>query len=105
MQCKDIPETPILHFLAHECKWEDGQPAWATFYDNNDGMPGSNSLSRALPDGTPIKLARAKIAQMRKKGLVDACCCGCRGDIEITDKGRAILATPQSDGAASPRIG
>lgn len=96
MQCKDIPELPILHFLAHDSRWDDGRPAWATFYDDSEGIPMSNSLSRALPDGVPVKLARAKIGQMRRRGLVTACCCGCRGDIEITEKGRAMLteATP-----------
>lgn len=101
MQCKDIPELPILHFLAHECKFEDGTTRWATFWDDDEGMPYSNSLSRALPDGVPVKLARAKIAQMVKKGLVSACTCGCCGDIEITDKGREVLAASVID-AATP---
>lgn len=30
--------------------------------------------------------------QLIYKGIIDGCPCGCRGDYELTDKGRALLA-------------
>lgn len=84
MQCKDIPELPILEFLAkfprfHTANW---------FGDNFE-----ESVTHAMPKGINDKLALAKMRQMIKKGLVDGCGCGCRGDFEITEKGREVLAT------------
>jgi hypothetical protein len=88
MQCKDIPERPILNFLAgphdnwpaHGCgTWFDGTPRPA------------NSVLNAMPPGVAPKLALAKMRRMIRKGLVDGCECGCRGDFEITDKGREAL--------------
>lgn len=34
----------------------------------------------------------ARLCQLKKKGLVDGCGCGCRGDWELTDAGRTRLA-------------
>jgi len=83
MQCKDIPDLPILQFLAKLDRW-------ATHYDQNSerGMP---SLSEVMPVQTPLKLRAAKMAMLIRRGLVDGCTCGCRGDFEITAKGRAFL--------------
>lgn len=41
----------------------------------------------------PPKLALAKMRQLYKRGLVDGCPCGCRGDWVLTDKGREFLET------------
>lgn len=83
MQCKDIPDEPILEFLA-------GFPIedwiWATWFP---GYP--NSVLNAMPPETPEKLARAKMARLGRRGLVDGCDCGCRGDYELTEKGRAMV--------------
>jgi hypothetical protein len=88
MQCKDIPELPILRFLAGPYdNWP--VPRWATWF-NYEPRP-ENSVLNAMPLGTPAKLALAKMRQMIRKGLVEGCGCGCRGDFEITDKGRALL--------------
>jgi hypothetical protein len=87
MQAKDIPEGPVLEFLAAQTrsatlgyidreKWPDSMP---TVYD-------------AMPPGTPNKVARAKMRALIRRGLVDGCTCGCRGDYDITDKGRAEVA-------------
>ncbi len=37
------------------------------------------------------KLILAKMKQLIKRGLVDGCACGCRGDFEITPKGEEWL--------------
>lgn len=81
MQCKDIPDAPILSFLVSL----DGQ--WANWF----GDEYDNSVTHAMPKNTPSKLVLAKMAQLMKRGLVDGCDCGCRGDFEITEKGKSIL--------------
>jgi hypothetical protein len=83
MQCKDIPDRPILEFL------EKLAGKWASWYD-----PGwaENSVRHAMPALPNEKLALAKMRQMIHRGVVDGCPCGCRGDFVITDKGRAELA-------------
>lgn len=80
-QCKDIPDRPILEFLG-------GLDRWANWFEGCD-----HSVRPAMPAGTPDKLAIAKMRQMIRRGVVDGCGCGCRGDYVITDKGREEIAT------------
>ena len=84
MQCKDIPDEPILQFLAG---WS---PVCTTWFWSDDYKP-PNSVVNAMPPETPAKLALAKMGSMIRKGIVTGCPCGCRGDFEITDKGRGLL--------------
>ena len=84
MRCKDIPEEPVLRFL-HE------QGGWCTWFGPIDGELPANSVLRAMPHGTPAKLALAKMRQMIRNGLVDGCGCGCRGDFELTYQGRELV--------------
>lgn len=88
MQCKDIPELPVLRFLAGPY---EGWPVagWATWFDY-EPRP-ANSILNAMPPGTPAKLGRRKMAAMIRKRLVSGCSCGCRGDFQITDRGRVAL--------------
>jgi hypothetical protein len=77
VQCKDIPDEPILQFLlkakGNLCSWY--------------------SVRNALPENTaPKKLILAKMSQLIKKGLIDGCPCGCRGDFAITLKGEEYLS-------------
>lgn len=39
----------------------------------------------------PEKVILAKARQLIKRGLVDGCTCGCRGDFELTEKGYEYL--------------
>jgi hypothetical protein len=39
----------------------------------------------------PEKLLNAKFESMARRGLIDGCFCGCRGDIVIEEKGYALL--------------
>lgn len=88
MQCKDIPELTILRFLAGPYDgWS--APGWATWFNYDPAPP--NSVLHAMPEGTPDKLALAKMRQMVRKGVIDGC--GCRGDFRLNDRSRAILAT------------
>lgn len=85
MKASDIPERPILEFLAkskHWCNW---------FPTKLGVEPNPNSIFHAMPEGTPPKVGLAKMKAMIKKKLVDGCACGCRGDFVITDLGRETL--------------
>lgn len=93
MQCKDIPERPILEFL------EGLNGTWANWFDAKY----ENSVRRAMPANVPEKLICAKMAQMIRKGVVDGCPCGCRGDYVLTDKGRDALRREKSDATSQPR--
>lgn len=80
MQCREIPDKPILLFLGKL----HGQ--WGTLFPGH-----SNSVRHAMPSDIPDKLALAKMRMLIRKGLVDGCGCGCRGDFELTGKGYAAL--------------
>ena len=76
MQCKDIPDRPILELLARN------PTHWHNWCFNNEF-----DVRQAMPKGIPDKLVLAKMRMMIRRGVVDGCDCGCRGDFEITDKG------------------
>jgi hypothetical protein len=79
MKCKDIPTLPILKFIMEHggigCNWN-----WY----------GARCVRNAMPDGwdLPDNLVLAKMRNIITKGYIDGCYCGCRGDFEITEKGR-----------------
>ena len=82
MQCKDIPNIPILEFI-HSFNGK----CCVAFGRETSEM----SVFHAMPDGTPLNLGLAKMRQLLKRGLVQGCGCGCRGDFTITPKGIAYL--------------
>ena len=82
MQAKDVSTEDVLRFLAEH------QGRWSTWFGEGDGMP---NVCRAMPEGTPSKVALAKMRQLHRAGLVGGCPCGCRGDFEITDRGLARI--------------
>lgn len=82
MQCKDIPDRPILEFLAKRPEvWHN----WC-FGDERD-------VHNAMPEGVPGRLVLAKMRQLLRRHLIDGCPCGCRGDFEINAKGLNFLLT------------
>lgn len=81
MQAKDVPDLPVLEFLA-------ALGTCGNWYEGCD-----NSVLNAMPDGTPAKVALAKMRSLIKRGLVSGCPCGCRGDFEITQKGSDSIKT------------
>jgi hypothetical protein len=80
MQCKDIPDEPILKFLAIEPK------KWHNWYFGDE-----LDVTRAMPPGIPEKLILAKMRQLMRRGLVDGCDCGCRGDFFLTPAGLTLI--------------
>lgn len=82
MQAKDVPDLPVLAFLSSL----DRSATWfapETY---------AHSVRHAMPPETPEKVALAKMRALIRRGLVEGCECGCRGDFVLTDKGRALLA-------------
>jgi hypothetical protein len=87
-QCKDLPAIPVLRFLAGL----DGR--WATIFKGPDEHTlFENSIWHVLPAATPVKVVRAKVKNLLARGLIDGCACGCRGDLVLTAKGAALLAS------------
>lgn len=68
--------------------------AWGTWCwsDHPDPTFWLHSVAPLFPAGIPDKLLLAKMAGLIRRGLIDGCPCGCRGDYEATDKGRAFVA-------------
>jgi hypothetical protein len=79
MQCKDIPDVPLVRFVAEKQREKGG---WVNRWDF-DGTPYTD-----LPDN----LFRAKMGQLIKRGLITGCACQCRGDWEITIKGLLFIS-------------
>lgn len=96
MQCKDIPDLPILKFLADiPVHFVSGNKQYRFTAGWHNLLPrgvACRTVRDAMPPLPSDKLALAKMKQLLKRGLVDGCGCGCRGDFEITDKGLAFLA-------------
>ena len=81
LQCKDIPARPILEMLAkNPTQWHNW--CWTEW-----------NVTEAMPPGIPPKLALAKMRMMIRRGVVDGCTCGCRGDFVITEKGLAEISS------------
>jgi hypothetical protein len=82
-QCKDIPDRPLLELLAKN-------PTHWHFLDED----GEWGVAQSIPEGTPRKLRLAKMRMLVRRGVVDGCPCGCRGNFVITEKGLQELAKP-----------
>ncbi len=81
MQCKDIPDEPVLRFLLYH------KGKWCNWFEESE-----RSVFNAMPGGIPGNLVHAKMKSLIRRGLVKGCICGCRGDFEITEKGEQWLA-------------
>lgn len=96
IQCKDVSTLAILEFV----KGLTQKGASATWYDIED----DNTVRRVIPMVVPNCVLRKKLDNLARKGLLDGCGCGCRGDFRITPKGVArllVLAAVQDKNTAS----
>lgn len=87
LQCKHIPDRPILEFLAKR------PGRWHNWFGNEY----DNSVTLAMPMNLPSKLVRAKMKRLVQRKMVNGCCCGCRGDFEISPEGQQWLNDTQID--------
>lgn len=89
LQCKDIPDRPILEMLAKR------PGVWHTWCCAS--RP-EDDVATAMPEEIPWNLVLAKMRMLKLRKLVDGCTCGCRGDFVITEKGLAWLeASPMKE--------
>ncbi|HHL3425917.1 TPA: hypothetical protein ACQ5T7_004757 [Klebsiella pneumoniae] len=83
MQIKDIDKIAVLKRIAEiEAAGRRG-----TLFPGFD-----NSVNTSMPEGTSEKLQYAVMRNLIKKGLADGCCCGCRGDFVLTEKGIEMVS-------------
>ena len=98
-QAKHIPDERILRFVdADEHRpihgtvcgtWpEPGRTRPVFTWDIADHMA-----------DVPPKVVMAKLRSLIKRGLLDGCACGCRGDFKLTERGRAALGPMSTKGA------
>lgn len=87
-KCADIPDLTVLRAIDRISRepWWDGEPPtgrsrWVMRWDLNGAFP-----------AVPPRLMWAKCARLIRRGLLTGCSCGCRGDYELTDAGRSLLA-------------
>lgn len=83
MKAADISDREMLAFILpiNEEGQARGSAGWAQVWDLVPHWP-----------GFPQKVVMAKAKQLVKRGLLDGCTCGCRGDFTVTEKGREFLA-------------
>lgn len=87
IQGKDIPSRPIIEFVAKHggigCTWFKTEWADGSFTYSERSV--YNAMP--IPDHLPDRLVFVKMNNLIKKGYLDGCTCGCRGDYEISEKG------------------
>lgn len=82
MQAKDIDDRVMLTFVRDK-QSEKGN--WVNTWDFEDSPLGAY----------PPKVRLAKCKALIRRGLMDGCTCGCRGDFELTSKGYEFLSATQ----------
>lgn len=76
MKASDIPDELLLETIDAVA-----QP-W--------GLTMRWDVENAMPN-YPWKVILAKTSKLMKRGLIDGCDCGCRGDYKLTKKGIALI--------------
>jgi len=79
MQTKDIPEAPIIEFLLKQNR----PTGWHALGGTLGGTSLMPSVRDAFPHGTPDNMILSKMRSLIKRGIVNGCACGCRGDFTI----------------------
>jgi len=80
MQAKDIPDTDVLNAVRAVGDARGGA-RWCFTWD----------LVLYFPS-VPWKVVQAKCKALIRRKLMKGCGCGCRGDFELTEAGRALVA-------------
>ena len=88
LQAKDLEDRAVLAEVrrCQRLPWpHDGSPIddetrWATRWE----------IAGALGD-PPDRVMLAKLGALMRRGLLTGCACVCRGDLEITPAGEALL--------------
>jgi len=97
-KCSDIPDLVFLAAIDECCRLRtepgDRYPyTMATRWDVAAILAGHledvGGTPRDYP-GVPEKVVMAKATKLDKRKLISGCGCGCRGDFEVTEKGREL---------------
>lgn len=94
MQCKDIPDIPILEFLYEIYKKNPNQTQWTCAWNCDDERKFMPSIWDAMPSWVNQKLVTAKMYQLYKRRFIDgngSTSALDRGDYVITQKGIEFL--------------
>ncbi len=95
MKASDISDKAVLEYLAeHQGRWNS---LWYGYFKGKEDHKDTTDVYYAMPEGTPHKVALAKMRALYKRGFVGGCDCGCRGDFEITDKGLAFIGKERTE--------
>jgi hypothetical protein len=97
-KCSDIPDLLFLEAIEacrHARPTSTGEPAyWATRWDVAAYLASDWNRIGGTPDDyaqIPENLILAKIRRLDRRRVISGCGCGCRGDLEVADKGRQML--------------
>ena len=95
MQAKDIPDDLFVRVVDALSKAPKAYIDHVSFQPPVHQFPIPHSVSRwdvnNLIMHVPQKVIMAKAKALIKKGFLDGCACGCRGDFEVTDAGKSLL--------------
>lgn len=103
VKASDITDEAFLDAIRtiHRIRYS-GNPQWigASIWDIAAVLDGHPEWAgqRQATDGSvqfPEKVIRAKAKRLVKRGLVDGCTCGCRGDFEIREEALAARGEPR----------
>lgn len=75
MQAKDITDAMMFDALA-AVRGRHGVPLWSSWFDVRD--------EQLL--NFPPKVKLAKLRSMIRRGVLNGCACGCRGDLELPER-------------------
>lgn len=80
-------ERSVLKYLATK------QGQWTCLWNGyfKDSDPNTDDVFYAMPSGTTDDQALRIMRALYGLQYVGGCCCGCRGDFEITDSGLASV--------------
>lgn len=84
----DIADEDFLLAIEYEINnaRNPAQGTWATW-----GYEGADFGLQLRFSEFPRKVLLAKARRLIKRGLLTGCACGCRGDFELTLKGKELL--------------
>jgi hypothetical protein len=83
MQAKDIDAADVVRVVADV---QAAQKRWVFMRDITPRFP-----------TVPRKVLIAKLNSLIRRKLLTGCTCGCRGDFETTESGRALLTRDSAE--------
>lgn len=87
MQCKDIADEAFVGAMAEaHVRRGFGYAALMDVQNILSGHPERVGVDfKEHEDQLPTRLVRAKARKLIRRGLIDGCACGCRGDFSMPD--------------------